>query len=82
MTGSDSTVGAVMTSDDVKRRYAQESLGYNCRDKDFVALFPHLVTKHEAAQREAGASGGGDGTSIEFRVRVRVLGWVRVGVSV
>ena len=60
MTGTDSTVGAVMTSDDVKRRYAQESLGYNCRDKDFVALFPHLVTKHEAAQREAGANGGGD----------------------
>lgn len=63
MTGSDSTVGAVMTSDDVKRRYAQESLGYNCRDKDFVALFPHLLAKHEEVKREAGASGGGDGTN-------------------
>jgi len=58
MNGTESTVGAVTTSDDVKRRYAKESLAFNCRDKNFKALFPDLVKKYEESQKEEGNRGG------------------------
>jgi len=45
------THGSIVTSDAVKRRAAQESLAYNCRDKVFCELFPELAEKFNASQQ-------------------------------
>lgn len=38
-----------------KRELAVASLAFNCRDKDFRALFPHLVEIHNQ-QKESDAT--------------------------
>ena len=60
------THGSVVTSDSFKRRAAEESLAYNCRNKVFCELFPGLLEKHELEKRrqeEAGTVGGSLSTS-------------------
>lgn len=55
-----STAGSVTTNDDLKRKYAAESLAANCANKEFARLFPELVAL-EAQQRAARAAAAGSG---------------------
>jgi ubiquitin-conjugating enzyme E2 J2 len=57
MLDSASTLGSISTTTAEKKRFAAESLAYNCQNAQFKALFPDLVELHELrlaeAQREA-----------------------------
>mmetsp|Transcript_20249 Transcript_20249/g.29071 ORF Transcript_20249/g.29071 Transcript_20249/m.29071 type:complete len:216 (-) Transcript_20249:189-836(-) len=48
------TAGSVVTSSRMKRAYAAKSLAFNCKDKNFCALFPELVELYEAQQEALG----------------------------
>lgn len=41
------TLGSIETTRAQKRKFAQESLAFNVRDKDFVRLFPEYVELHQ-----------------------------------
>ncbi|KAG5184889.1 ubiquitin-conjugating enzyme/RWD-like protein [Tribonema minus] len=65
------TLGSVTTSAAAKRKFAEESLAFNVRDKNFCALFPELADLHVAlelqkqleprAAKKAAANGSGGG---------------------
>ena len=51
------TYGSISTSDSVKRKFACESLAYNCKNKIFCELFPDLVQLHNSLQQSSIAAG-------------------------
>lgn len=56
---NDPTLGSVDASSRQRRTLAQRSLAFNCRDKVFCAVFPHLVEIYEEQKQQAVAAGGG-----------------------
>lgn len=59
-----SSYGSISTSDLVKRKFAQESLDYNCRNQQFLELFPQYAQLYEDLRksREVSRTGAGRGT--------------------
>ena len=55
------TYGCIETSDDVKRQYASQSMGYNLREPAFVTHFPDAKAPGQAAAAsEAGPETGAE----------------------
>jgi ubiquitin-conjugating enzyme E2 J2 len=46
------TVGSVETSDETKQKLASESMDVNCKNRNFVHLFPHLIERFQLLRKQ------------------------------
>jgi len=51
------TYGSIVTTDAFKRKAAQESLDYNCKNSTFASLFPELVELNEEEKKKKKLTG-------------------------
>mmetsp|Transcript_71120 Transcript_71120/g.122217 ORF Transcript_71120/g.122217 Transcript_71120/m.122217 type:complete len:123 (-) Transcript_71120:388-756(-) len=58
MLENDPTLGSVDASTRQRRALAQRSLAFNCKDKVFCEVFPHLFEIYEEQKRQEVAQGG------------------------
>jgi ubiquitin-conjugating enzyme E2 J2 len=60
MIDSHATYGSIITNESAKRKYARESLAFNCKDRTFNTLFPHyhasLEDKRQAESKTISSS--------------------------
>lgn len=63
MLDSASTLGSVMSSTGQKKKFAAESLEFNCKNPAFRKLFPDLVELHENRKQDASTPGAMVATS-------------------
>lgn len=56
------TSGSMEASPAQRRKYAAQSLEFNCKDKNFCALFPHYVDLFRERQQQGPSAGPGPGT--------------------
>jgi len=57
MLENQATLGSVDATPAQRRKFAAQSLGYNCSDATFRALFPDLVELHDQRQQREGSAG-------------------------
>ena len=66
------TYGSITSNDSTKRKFANESLAYNCKNKTFCELFPDLLQLHESLESSRPAASEGSGNSSSTSVNKSV----------